>query len=406
MLDQTKILKPEMRRRRRELVGGLVWLVLLLTTIGLAVGARSAEAAVLPEDRVDIMYHRYDGDDITIDGPSVLVRKKVGKNFSFDANYYVDTISSASIDVRVAASRYEEERTQYSFGATYLHNKTIMNAGVVKSDENDFEAETWFVGISQDMFGDLTTVSMSYSRGNDTVGQTGDPSFERLADRQSYAVGLTQVLTRSLIAAVQFETITDEGFLRNPYRFYRHLDADDPRGWSIKSEVYPNTRTSNATALRAKYYLPYRAALHGQYRYYNDTFGIEAHTGEIGYTHPWGNDWIFSLSLRHYTQTKADFYADLFPFENSQNFLARDKEMSTFQNNTVTLGVVREFDNINFAGLEKGTVNLFWDYTQYTYDDFRDATVTVLNDPDVLPGTEPLFEFDANVVRLYVSFWF
>ncbi|MEM8983332.1 MAG: DUF3570 domain-containing protein [Pseudomonadota bacterium] len=400
MLNQTQILKPQLRRERRQLAGGVVWLAVLIGAILAAFAAPAAEAAVLPEDRVDVMYHRYEGDEITIEGPSVLVRKKVGKNFSFDANYYVDTISSASIDVRVAASRYEEERTQYSFGATYLHNKTIMNAGWVKSDENDFEAETWFVGVSQDMFGDLTTVSMSYSRGNDIIRATGAPDFEETADRQSYSVGLTQVLTRSLIASVQFETITDEGFLNNPYRFYRFLN-DTGDGFETAREIYPNTRTSNATALTAKYYLPYRAALHGKYRFYTDTFGIVADTFEIGYTHPVGNDWILSLAVRHYTQTQADFYADLFPFQNAQNFLARDKEMSTFQNNSITGGVVREFDNIGFAGIEKGTVNLTVDYTQYEYENFRDATVT-----GVVPGTEPLFEFDASVVRLFVSFWF
>ncbi len=402
MLNQTSILKPQVRRERRQLMAGLVWLALLLGTVLAALSAPAAEAAVLPDDRVDVLYHRYDGDDITIQGPSVLVRKKIGKNFSFDANYYVDTISSASIDVRVAASRYEEERTQYSVGATYLHNKTIMNAGFVKSDENDFDASTWFFGVSQDMFGDLTTVSMNYSRGSDIITRTGDDTFEAEADRQSFALGLTQVLTRSLIASLNFETITDEGFLRNPYRFYRFVNPDPSgAGFLTAAEVYPNTRTSNATAITAKYYLPYRAALLTRYRYYTDTFGIVAHTGEIGYTHPVGQDWIVSLNLRHYTQTQADFYADLFPFQDSQNFLARDKEMSTFQNNTVSLGVVREFDNVGFAGIEKSTVNLIWDFTRYEYENFRDATVT-----GVPVGTEPQFAFDANVVRLFVSFWF
>ena len=54
---------------------------------------------MLPEDRADLLYHRYDGGGITIDGPSVLVRKKFGESFSATANYYVDVISSASIDV-------------------------------------------------------------------------------------------------------------------------------------------------------------------------------------------------------------------------------------------------------------------------------------------------------------------
>lgn len=56
-------------------------------------------AAVLPEDRVDAMYHSYDGGGMSIDGPSILIRKKVSKAVSVSANYYVDSVSSASIDV-------------------------------------------------------------------------------------------------------------------------------------------------------------------------------------------------------------------------------------------------------------------------------------------------------------------
>ncbi len=361
---------------------------------------RPGATAVLPDDRVDILYHRYDGDDITIDGPSILVRKKIGKNFSVDANYYVDTVSSASIDVRATASPYDEERKQASLGVSYLHGKTIMSTGYTRSDENDFEANSVYFGISQDMFGDLTTVSLSYGLGWDTVGQRGNEEFAEPVDRQSWAVGLTQILTRSFLMSVNFETISDEGFLNNPYRTYRHLEPGGDT-FSFKPEIYPRTRTSNATSVNGRYYLPYRAAVHGSYRYYIDTWGIEAHTGEVGYTHPWKNDWVFSLALRYYTQTQADFYADLFAFENQQNFMARDKEMSTFENATVSVGIVREIDNINWGGFEKGTVNLIWDHQQYQYDNFRDATVT-----GVPPGTEPLFEFDANVIRFFVSFWF
>ncbi len=360
----------------------------------------SAVAAVLPDDRVDVLYHRYEGDDITIDGPSLLVRKKIGKNFSVDANYYVDTVSSASIDVRATASPYEEERKQSSLGVSYLHGKTIMSTGYTRSDENDFEANSVYFGISQDMFGDLTTVSLSYGLGWDVVGMRGDETFAEDVDRQSWAVGLTQVLTRSFLMSLNFETISDEGYLNNPYRTYRHLTPSGDEA-AFKTEIYPRTRTSNATSIAGRYYLPYRAALHGSYRYYIDTWGIEAHTGEIGYTHPWKNDWVFSVALRAYSQTQADFYSDLFAFENQQNFMARDKEMSTFDNTTVSVGIVREFDSINFAGFEKGTVNLIWDFQRYQYENFRDATVS-----GVPVGTEPLFEFDANVVRFFVSLWF
>ena len=86
----------------------------------------AAEAGVLPDDRADVLYHRYDGGGVTIDGPSVLVRKKAGKSLSFVGNYYVDMISSASIDVITTASPYTEERTQWSMGMDYLRGNTTM----------------------------------------------------------------------------------------------------------------------------------------------------------------------------------------------------------------------------------------------------------------------------------------
>ena len=53
-------------------------------------------AAVLPEDRADILYHSYDGGGVEISGPSVLVRKQSSANTSVVANYYVDMVTSAS----------------------------------------------------------------------------------------------------------------------------------------------------------------------------------------------------------------------------------------------------------------------------------------------------------------------
>ncbi|WP_411746047.1 DUF3570 domain-containing protein, partial [Reinekea sp.] len=132
-----------------------------------------AFAAVLPQDRSDAMYHSYQGGGMSIDGPSILLRKKIGNHVSVSANYYVDTISGASIDVLATASPYEEERTENSVGVDFLHNKTLMSLNYTTSSENDFEAESIHFGVSQDFFGDLTTLTLGYSKGNDEVGKTG-----------------------------------------------------------------------------------------------------------------------------------------------------------------------------------------------------------------------------------------
>ncbi len=115
------------------------------------------------------MYHSYQGGGITIDGPSVLIRKKIGDSLSLSANYYEDMITSASIDVKLSGSPYRESRKQKSIGADYLHGKTTYSVGYINSVEPDYKADTTYYSVSQDMFGDLTTVTLSYKRAWDSV---------------------------------------------------------------------------------------------------------------------------------------------------------------------------------------------------------------------------------------------
>ena len=69
----------------------------------LMLAGQQAIAATLPVDNVDVLYHRYDGGGMVIDGPSVLVRKGIGSSVSFSGQYYVDSVSAASVDVLATA---------------------------------------------------------------------------------------------------------------------------------------------------------------------------------------------------------------------------------------------------------------------------------------------------------------
>jgi hypothetical protein len=367
----------------------------------LALGGLPASAGVLPEDRADVLFHSYDGGGVTIEGPSLLMRKQFAGKFSASANYYVDKVSSASIDVVTTASPYEEERTQYSLGLDYLHDRWIMSMGLTKSEENDYTAETFSFGISQDLFGDLTTVSLGYSLGDDTVSRRGDSLFADTVERQQYRVGLSQILTKKLLLGLSIETITDEGFLNNPYRSVRYVDPTTPQGYSYEPERYPRTRTSDAGSLRLRYFLPYRAAIHGEYRSYHDTWDIKADTYELGYTHPLDSGWIIEAKVRFYSQNHADFYSDLFPYAQAQNFLARDKELSTFDSQTLRLGMTYDILRGGWRFVDKGSVSVFYDRIAFQYADFRDLTGS-----GTVPGQEPLYSFEANVFQFFVSFWF
>lgn len=365
----------------------------------LLAGARSAFAGVLPEDRSDILYHLYDGGGVEIDGPSVLVRKQVAKNVSVVGNYYVDMVSSASIDVVTTASPYSEERKQHSLGVDYLHGDTTMSLGYTSSVESDFDATTYNFSVSQDMFGDLTTLSLSYALGDDVVGRSDDETFTRDNTRQHYGVGITQILTRNLITTLNFETITDEGFLNNPYRSVRYADGGSPLGYSYEPELYPHTRTSNAVGLRARYYLPYRAAVQGEYRFFTDTWDIESHTASISYVHPM-DDWTYTVKYRWHDQTGAHFFQDLFSRSEATNFRGRDKELSPLTSQTLKLAASYEFLNDGWRFIDRGSVTFSVDLLTVDYHEFRDLTT------DALVGEEPFYSLDADVVQLFFSFWY
>jgi len=361
-----------------------------------------AFAGVLPEDRSDVLYHLYDGGGVEINGPSILVRKKAGKSLSFVGNYYVDMISSASIDVITTASPYTEERTQWSLGMDYLRGNTTMRVNYTSSVESDYDAETFSFSVSQDMFGDLTTLTLGYALGDDHVGRSDDPLFAQAVDKQSYSIGLTQILSKNLISTLNFETITDEGYLNNPYRSVRYADATSAVGYSYEPELYPNTRTSNAVGIRARYFLPYRAAIEGEYRYFDDTWDIKGHTMALTYIHPW-RDFTFTGKFRYHDQTGAHFYNDLFPFSEATNFRGRDKELSPLQSVTFKIKASYEFlsDNGNSWGfIKKGKVTASVDMLHIDYDDFSDLRVSAP------VGEEPLYSLDANIFQLFFSFWY
>lgn len=364
--------------------------------------AGNAFATVLPEDRADVLYHLYDGGGVEIDGPSILIRKQVGKSVSVAGNYYVDMVSSASIDVVTTASPYTEERKQWSLGLDYLRGNTTMRVNYTSSVESDYDAETVGFSVSQDMFGALTTLTFGFALGNDLVRRSDDVLFERDLDKQMYSVGVTQILTKNLISTLNFETITEEGFLNNPYRSVRYADSSSALGYSFEPELYPNTRTSNALGIRARYYLPWRAAVEGEYRYFIDTWDVEGHTGSVTYTHPWG-DFIFTGKFRYHTQTGAHFYRDLFPGPQATNFRGRDKELSPLTSYTFKLKAAYEFlkdDGNSWGFLKKGSVTGSVDMLHIDYDDFSDLRA-------LAPiGSEPLYQLDATIFQVFVSFWY
>ena len=373
---------------------------------------RSTIADVLPDNRADVFYSKYSGGGMDITGYSATARAKITENFAVEANYFIDKVSGASVDVLSQASVIKDTRKQKSGTLEYLHDKTTYTASYMSSVERDYKSDTASFSLSQSMFGDLTTVTLAFANTHNTVGENNgtanDPNVAWLghALTRSYSGGLSQIITKNFIAGVNLQVITDAGYLANPYRSVRFLDGS-ARGYGLASQVYPDTHTSTAVQVQAKYYLPYRAAVTGLYRYFTDTWGVVGNTYELDYTHPIANKWIFEGRARYYKQSAANFYSDLFPFANSQNFTARDQNLAALDNITLGAKVTYAFLPDGWKFFKRGTVTGDVSRIRFNYKDFRDIRdFGVFSLPPVAAGAEPLYEFSAMVYQLYVSMYF
>ena len=358
------------------------------TALALA-AARRRSAGVLPEDRADVLYHRYQGGGVTIEGPSVLVRKKIGENFAVAANYYMDMVSSASIDVKLSASQYKEERKQKSLCFDYLRGKSTYSAGVIDSKETDYAADTAFFALSQDMFGDLTTVIAELqarlerrlpqreARGRRARCATrrsrtrlGHPRLLRSASRQ--------ILTRNLILALNYEVHHGRGLPQQPVPLGALRRSARPRGFSLESEIYPRTHTSNAASARLQVLPALSRGARRQLPLLHGHLGRECAHGRRRATRirP-GSAGSSTARLRYYRQTAADFYCDLFPRRQFAELpRARQGALHLQRYHRSACGASYEFTIPRVRWIQKSTVNARSDHMIINYDDFRDATAT------------------------------
>jgi hypothetical protein len=81
--------------------------------------------------------------------------------------------------------------------------------------------------------------------------------------------------------------------------------------------------------------------------------------------------------------------------------MARDKELSTFTSTTLGLGVSYDIVRSGWKFVDRGTISMSYDHILFDYEDFRDLRVQ-----GVAPGEEPFFNFEADVIQVFVSFWF
>lgn len=351
----------------------------LLGALGGLIAAGHAQAVELPENRADLMYHLYDGGGVQASGPALLVRKSLLNKVSLSASYYADIVSNASIDVVTTASPYDETRNEYGFGVDYAVRDALITLAGSHSKEPDYVADAFSLDVAQEVFSGMTSVSLGYTYGSDDVGKR-DVGFFDHAKHWRYRLGLTQILTPSWLASANFEIVSDDGFLGNPYRSARVFGAAVP-------ERVPRTRTSRAVKFRVIGEVAPAWSVHGEYRYFWDNWDIAAHTFDLGLSRRLGDQWLVDAYARGYRQDGALFYFDNATSESL--YVTRNRQLSTY--NSVALGAKATYTWKRVPGQYEIRLHGALEFTKTDYSDFTD-----------LRNGSP-YSYSATVAQVFVS---
>lgn len=346
--------------------------------LGSALAAGQAHAVALPEDQAEALIHIYDADGLRATGPAVLVRKKVGASVSLQGSFYIDQVSSASIDVVTTASPFKETRKEVSVGGDYVYRDSLISVSTSRSAEPDYVARAVNVDVSQDMFGGMTTVALGYSRGTDDVGRK-DVGFFDHARHWRYRLGLTQILSPTWLMTLNGEVVSDDGFLGSPYRSARV-------GGAFVPENNPRTRSSRAVRVGAAGTMAPGSAVRAGYRYYWDNWAIRAHTLEGGYSRYVGDKFLVDGTVRLHSQSKALFYSDNALADTL--YLSRNRQLGTFK--SLSLG-----GKLTYTAAKLGEYDVklgaAYELVHFKYSDFTDLR------------TGKLYALNAHVLQLFAS---
>lgn len=357
-------------RRALRLIGGL-----------LAVHpAGPAAAADVPADRAEAMFHVYDGGGVRATGPALLVRKSLADRVSASASYYVDAVSNASIDVVTTASPFKETRNEVGLGLDWAVRDALLTVSASRSDEPDYTATSVGLDVAQDVFGGMTTVNLGFSRGQDDVLKVTDAEFADTARHWQYRVGVTQILTPNWLMSANVEAVADDGFLGSPYRAARVYGAAVP-------ERLPRTRSSRALKLRGIGSVSDTASVRGEYRYYWDTWGLRAHTAELGGARRLAGGWLADAFVRLHSQNSALFYSDNATEETT--YITRNRQLSAFREWGLGARVTRAVASL--PARYDVQVTGAYEFKRFDFQDFTDLR------------TGALYAHNAHVLQIHVS---
>jgi hypothetical protein len=162
-------------------------------------------------------------------------------------------------------------------------------------------------------------------------------------------VGLSRVLTRRWMVAVDGSQTAERGYLTEPYKIVSVVDPETGDPLSQLTESRPSTRDRRDVMVSSVYHLD-RDIFYSSYRYYWDDWGIRSHTLDLKYRRELEQAAYVEPHLRYYFQSRATFFRYSLVDEGSlPEFVSADYRLGALQ--TLTLGLTYSFHRREAPGV-------------------------------------------------------
>lgn len=337
------------------------------------------------------LFVRGDSDDTTVVSPRVAVATAFnGDRTRVDAAYSADIWTSASIDIRTAATKpVTEQRDQLDLSGSHELGDVTVGAAYYLSTENDWDAHGVALFSTQELAGGSTTIEERITAGHSFIGRSGDPHFQRDLTSGGLRLAGTQILDPRTLVQLVYEVQHSEGYHSSPYRFVG-MGGDGQCGGTATfclPETHPELRTRHALAGQARHALSDDSSAGLGYRFYIDDWGVVSHTAIAQVAWLPGEGQTLTLRYRYYQQSGATFYRAPYPEPSGRlRYVTSDKELSPMFSNRLALGYDVRVDLGEGVRLKAG---LALGGTIFTYSNFPGLSDVYAGDASVAFTLEP-----------------
>jgi hypothetical protein len=253
------------------------------------------------------------------------------------------TVSSASMsDTRIYPSvswniQNEKKGTNFGVNASYSSEYDYQSRGAginftktSKDNNGEFSAKL-------QAFFDTWKVIYPYELkpAGYASGDHHDPGKTDYDPRNSYnaSFSYSRVINQRLQLMFLFDPTNQKGLLATKYQRVYFKDGSE------RAETLPDQRFKIPLGVRANYFLGDNLILRSFYRYYQDNWGLKAHTIELETAIKLTPFVSLSPFYRFYAQTAADYFAAYGAHSPAENFYTSDYDLSKFTSNYFGAGI-------------------------------------------------------------------